>query len=236
MAAAPQRRRRSARTRHSARRPRTRHPARRPRPRTVRRRTHRSATGRLVAAAIILVTVVAVFQEYPVTSSVLATLAVAAAVLLLVIRTGRLHLPGLRTAAQADFTHSIAAYQHMTGTQFEHAIADLARRDPAVRAATVSGGANDRALDVLLHLIDGRRIAIQCKRYAPSNRVGAPVIYAVNGTYRAYHRCDQAVIVTTSTFTPDAQRANAELDHPLRLVDGRALGRWIAGGRPPWRP
>ncbi|MFI9078308.1 restriction endonuclease [Streptomyces sioyaensis] len=70
--------------------------------------------------------------------------------------------------------------------------------------------------------------------HAPTNRVGAPVIYAVNGTYRAYHRCDQAVIVTTSTFTPDAQRANAELDVPLRLVDGRALGRWVSGGRPPW--
>ncbi|WP_246102566.1 restriction endonuclease [Streptomyces piniterrae] len=41
-------------------------------------------------------------------------------------------------------------------------------------------------------------------------------------------------MVTTSSFTPDAQRANAELDHPLRLVDGRALGRWVSGGRPPW--
>ncbi|MFJ9420176.1 hypothetical protein ACIRPT_39380 [Streptomyces sp. NPDC101227] len=51
--------------------------------------------------------------------------------------------------------HNIAAYQHMTGTQVEHTIADLARRDPSVRAATVSGGANERALDVLLHL--GRR-------------------------------------------------------------------------------
>ncbi|MFI9257604.1 restriction endonuclease [Streptomyces sioyaensis] len=174
------------------------------------------------------------FRAYPVTTGVLAVVAVTVTLVHRLVRTGRLRLPALPAAARADVTHSIAAYQHMTGTQFEHAVADLARRDPAVRAATVSGGANDRALDVLLHLTDGRRIAIQCKRYAPSNRVGAPVIYAVNGTYRAYHRCDQAVIVTTSTFTPAAQRANADLDHPLRLVDGRALSRWVCGGRPPW--
>ncbi|MFH8569300.1 restriction endonuclease [Streptomyces sp. NPDC017993] len=223
-------RRRSTRSR----RPVTRRRSRTARSRTARRRTRETATGRLIAAVIILATVVAAIREYPVTVSVVAALAVAAAVLLLLVRTGRINLPALPTGVRADFTHSIAAYHHMTGTQFEHAIADLARREPAVRAATVSGGANDRALDVLLQLTDGRRIAVQCKRYAPSNRVGAPVIYAVNGTYRAYHRCDQALIVTTSTFTPAAQRANAELDHPLHLVDGRALGRWVSGGRPPW--
>ncbi|MGX1850673.1 restriction endonuclease [Streptomyces sp. NBC_01456] len=200
----------------------------------MRRRTRQSATSRSVAVGFLLVIAVAVAREHPVTTGVLAALALVAAVAVLLVRTGRLQLPARPAAARADLTHSIAAYQHMTGTQFEHAIADLARRDPAVRSATVSGGANDRALDVLLRLTDGRRIAVQCKRYAPSNRVGAPVIYAVNGTYRAYHRCDQALIVTTSTFTPAAQRANAELDHPLRLVDGRALSRWVCGGRPPW--
>ncbi|MEV6568525.1 restriction endonuclease [Streptomyces kronopolitis] len=223
--AAPARRRRSAPTRR---------PATRSRTRTVRRRTRGPATGRLAVGGSFLVIAVAVARAHPVATGVLTALALTAAVVVLLVRTGRLPLPARPTAARADLTHGIAAYQHMTGTQFEHAIADLARRDPAVRSATVSGGANDRALDVLLRLTDGRRIAVQCKRYAPSNRVGAPVIYAVYGTYRAYHRCDQALIVTTSTFTPAAQRANAELDRPLRLVDGRALGRWAGGGRPPW--
>ncbi|MGW3008329.1 restriction endonuclease [Streptomyces sp. NPDC001219] len=227
--AAPARRRRTTRPR-----PRPRRPATKPRRRTARRRTHQDATSRLIALALVLAAVVAAIRTYPVTTGVLAALALTATVLLFLLRTGRLHLPALRTAARTDFTHSIAAYQHMTGTQFEHAIADLARRDPSVRTATVTGGANDRALDVLLQLTDGRRIAVQCKRHAPTNRVGAPVIYAVNGTYRAYHRCDQALIVTTSAFTPNAERANAELDRPLSLVDGRALARWVSGGRPPW--
>ncbi|TJZ57562.1 restriction endonuclease [Streptomyces piniterrae] len=57
---------------------------------------------------------------------------------------------------------------------------------------------------------------------------------ATRAAYRCAGGLHQALIVTTSSFTPDAQRANAELDHPLRLVDGRALGRWVSGGRPPW--
>ncbi|MGW7489449.1 restriction endonuclease [Streptomyces sp. NPDC054786] len=178
--------------------------------------------------------VVAAFREYPVISSLVTALALAATTAYFLASTRHLRALARPIGGRADFTHSIAAYQHLTGPQFEHAIAELARRDPAVRTATVAGGSNDRALDVLVQLTDGRRIAIQCKRHAPNNRVGAPVIYAVNGTYRAYHRCDQAVIVTTSSFTPDAQRANADLDHPLRLIDGRSLARWASGGRPPW--
>ncbi|WP_407285810.1 restriction endonuclease [Streptomyces sp. BP-8] len=81
-------------------------------------------------------------------------------------------------------------------------------------------------------MTDGRRIDVQGKRYAPSNRVRELVIYSVNGTDRAYHRCEQAPIITSS-FTPAAQRANAELDRPLRLIDSRALGRCVSGGRPP---
>ncbi|GAA0501438.1 restriction endonuclease [Streptomyces olivaceiscleroticus] len=132
------------------------------------------------------------------------------------------------------YDHTLAAYQAMEPTAFEHAIADLARRDQNVTSATVQGGSNDRALDVLVSLADGRRIAIQCKRYGPTNRVPAGVIYEVNGTYRDYHRCQVGIIVTTSGFTRDATLANASLDQPLRLIDGRALTRWAGGGRPPW--
>ncbi|MCZ0972062.1 restriction endonuclease [Streptomyces albulus] len=169
----------------------------------------------------------------PVATATVGVLAAAAATLVLLVRTGRLDLPGV-TGPRRDVTHTLAALQHMTGTQFEHAVADLARQDPAVRSATVSGGANDRGLDVLVVLRDGRRIAVQCKRYAEGNRVGAPAIYTANGTYRAYHQCDQAVIVTTSRFTRDAEVANASLPEPLRLIDGRRLARWLGGGAPPW--
>ncbi|GAA3171051.1 MULTISPECIES: restriction endonuclease [Streptomyces] len=192
--------------------------------------------GRFAVAVGAFLAMIAVIRAYPVLCGLLAVLVLGGIVTVHRVRGGRFLVPRARAGGRADGTHSIAAYQHMSGSQFEHAVADLARRDPGVRAATVSGGANDRALDVLVQLTDGRRIAVQCKRFAAGNRVGAPVVYEVNGTYRAYHRCDIALIVTTSDFTQDAQRANAELDQPLRLVDGRTLGRWAAGGRPPWYP
>ncbi|MFJ9615079.1 restriction endonuclease [Streptomyces noursei] len=218
--------------RRPTRRP-TRRPGRRPRGRAARRRARERAATRPVVAGLLLVALVAVAREYPVTTLVLGVLAVACATSVFLARTGRLHLPG-PIGPRQDVTHTLAAYHHMTGTQFEHAVADLARRDPAVRSATVSGGANDRGLDVLVVLHDGRRVAVQCKRYAEGNRVGAPAIYTANGTYRDYHRCDHAVIVTTSRFTRDAEVANASLAAPLRLIDGRGLARWAGGGRPPW--
>ncbi|WP_234430913.1 restriction endonuclease [Streptomyces sp. NRRL F-4489] len=182
---------------------------------------------------MVLLAGAAVVREYPVTALVLGTVTAALAVVVVLVRTGRLRLPG-PAGEQQDVTHTLAAYQRMTGPQFEHAIAALARRDPAVRSATVSGGANDRGLDVLVVLRDGRRVAVQCKRYAEGNRVGAPAVYTANGTYRAFHHCDHAVIVTTSRFTRDAEAANAALPEPLRLIDGRGLARWAGGGRAPW--
>ncbi|MFD9816429.1 restriction endonuclease [Streptomyces sp. NPDC059080] len=201
------------------------------------RRLRREVTlGRFVVGVGALIVVIATVRAHPVVCGLLGALVLGVAVTVHRMRGGRFRESRARADARTGGTHSIAAYQHMSGSQFEHAVADLARRDPGVRAATVSGGANDRALDVLVQLADGRRIAVQCKRFAAGNRVGAPVVYAVNGTYRAYHRCDTALIVTTSDFTQDARRANAELDQPLRLVDGRTLSRWAAGGRPPWYP
>ncbi|MGG2461151.1 restriction endonuclease [Streptomyces sp. RGM 3693] len=225
------RRRRSTPRRPARRRSTPRRPARRPRGQAARRRAREQAFTRFALAALVLASIVAFAREHPVATVTLGILATATLVFL--ARTGRLHLPGSPGPRQ-DVTHTLAAFQHMTGTQFEYAVADLARRDPAVRSATVSGGANDRGLDVLVVLRDGRRIAVQCKRYAEGNRVGAPAIYTANGTYRAYHRCDHAVIVTTSRFTRDAELANASLPEPLRLIDGRGLARWIGGGCPPW--
>ncbi|MFF2813784.1 restriction endonuclease [Streptomyces sp. NPDC058000] len=222
-------------TRARRRRSTPRRPARRPRGQAARRRAREQAFTRFALAALVLASVVTVAREHPVATVTLGILATATATATLVFlaRTGRLHLPGSPGPRQ-DVTHTLVAYHRMTGTQFEYAVADLARQDPAVRSATVSGGANDRGLDVLVVLRDGRRIAVQCKRYAESNRVGAPAIYTANGTYRAYHRCDHAVIVTTSRFTRDAELANASLPEPLRLIDGRGLARWIGGGCPPW--
>lgn len=133
-------------------------------------------------------------------------------------------------------TAGLAQYRAMTPERFEHAIAALARRSPDVARAIRVGGSNDRALDVLVTLRDGRRILLQCKRHTDGNNVGAPALYQVNGTYRHTHRCHLAVVVTTAGFTASARQWNASLPRTdrLRLVDGPALLAWARGGPPPW--
>ena len=128
----------------------------------------------------------------------------------------------------------LAAFRALTPDGFEHAIARLAMRDPNVRSAIPQGGSNDRGLDVLVRLRDGRRILIQCKRYGPRKNVTSEDVQKTNGTYRDIHDCQLAVIVTTSGFTRSAFQTNTMLAKPLALVDGPGLIDWTTGGPPPW--
>lgn len=196
--------------------------------RRIRNRLRRLHWGWWIAAAILAVKTVETW-----TAQIITALAVTAAVSIAVYgrqaRLGR-WIPRPRGAQHA----SLGDYLALDPTGFEHAIAQLARRDPQVRTAVRQGGANDRAADVIVRLRDGRRILIQCKRYRPGNNVSSEHIQMVNGTYRDIHRCDHAVIVTTSGYTRDAIRTNTMLARPLLLVDGQALMAWTAGGPPPW--
>jgi restriction system protein len=126
-------------------------------------------------------------------------------------------------------------FHRMTPADFEHAIAELALEDPRVHTAHRVGGANDRGADVLIHLHDGRRILIQCKRYRNGNNVGSETIQTINGVYRDIHDCHAAVIVTTTRFTRSALETNACLPHAIRLIDGDVLTAWANGHAPaPW--
>lgn len=123
-------------------------------------------------------------------------------------------------------------FQALTPGEFEHAVADLCRRDGCSRVEVV-GGAGDLAADVLATLPDGRRVLVQCKRYAPTTRVGSPDVQQVGGTYAVVHRADLAIVVTTSTYTA-AARSYARTAG-IRLIEGYQLAAWAAGtGRPPW--
>ncbi|MFJ1796571.1 restriction endonuclease [Kitasatospora griseola] len=126
----------------------------------------------------------------------------------------------------------IGAFLAMGPTEFEHALAVLCRRDGCTKV-TVVGGAGDLAADVLATTPAGQRILIQAKRYGPKTLVGSQDVQKVNGTYRDVHRCDLALVVTTSTFTKAAAAFCAQVG--IRTVDRRALALWAEGtGRPPW--
>jgi restriction system protein len=126
---------------------------------------------------------------------------------------------------------TLAAYLRATPDQFEQQTAALCRRDGCTRVRVV-GGAGDLAADVLATTPDGRRVLIQCKRYAAHNKVGSDHVQRVNGTYRDIHHCQVAAIVTTSSYTADAARLARRVG--IRLYDAADLAAWARGGRPPW--
>lgn len=162
---------------------------------------------------------------------VAALLAVGAAVGVAVLR-ARVRARQRELDARAAQLRHIGPFLTMSPKAFEHALADLCRRDGCTKV-TVVGGAGDLAADVLATTPTGQRILIQAKRYGPRTFVGSDDVQKVNGTYRDVHRCDLAAVVTTSSFTKPAAAFCAQVG--IRTVDRQALALWAEGrGRPPW--
>jgi restriction system protein len=189
----------------------------------------------------LILTTAGALKTWPIPASIILGL-LAAALITHAIRPARLaplwralgrtfqHHTGLPSAGYRTLQH----FHRMTPADFEHAIAELALEDHRVHTAHRVGGANDRGADVFVHLNDGRRILIQCKRYRGGNNIGSETIQTINGVYRDLHHCHHAVIVTTAGFTRAAHETNNRLPYAIRLIDGTALEQWANGGHAPW--
>lgn len=165
---------------------------------------------------------------HPALAALLAAVAVAAGVLVVRWRVRRgVWAPPVR--------HLVAADPYgMNARQFEHFLAELCLRD-GCRDVEVVGGSGDRAADVLYTDPHGRRGLIQAKRYTFERAVGDEHIQRVNGTYRSWHRCQHASVVTTShRFTPPAQQFAQYVG--IELVDAHRLDAWMRGhsAAAPW--
>jgi restriction system protein len=185
--------------------------------------------GTLLAAAvlalILAITAVRYARQHP-------GVTVLAAVLLLLVAAVVAWLKLRHHHARRMRLHTVAAYHQLTPTEFEHALADLCRRD-GCRQVEVVGGAGDLGADVLLTTPDGRRMLIQAKRYARGNAVGSPEVQKVGGTYAVIHRAHLAAVVTTSHFTPAA--IGYARQARIRLMDEQALAAWASRTGPaPW--
>ncbi|MGW4896861.1 restriction endonuclease [Kitasatospora sp. NPDC004240] len=187
----------------------------------------------LVVAAVAVIGVASVVLTWVAHHLLLvgAVLAMAAAGAVAVLRTRVL-------ARRRDLASRVAQLRHigpfltMSPKDFEHALADLCRRDGCTKV-TVVGGAGDLGADVLATTPAGQRILIQAKRYGPRTFVGSQDVQKVNGTYRDVHGCDLAAVVTTNALT---KAANAFCEKVgIRVVDRGALALWAEGtGKPPW--
>jgi len=104
----------------------------------------------------------------------------------------------------------------MSGAEFERFVGKLYTRLGYSASLTAAGA--DQGADLILTK-DGRRIALQAKRWA--SPVGNSAVQEVMAG-KLYYGCSEAIIVTTSRFTRSAQDLAAR-DPTISLVDGREL-------------
>jgi restriction system protein len=72
----------------------------------------------------------------------------------------------------------------------------------------------------LLHLVE-------CKRYAAANKVGIGIVQRLAGVVDQ-HRANRGLIVTTSSFTEDAEEVRRTMPHKLAFGPFADLSQWIA--------
>lgn len=115
---------------------------------------------------------------------------------------------------------SLAAIDKMEGHEFERFAADLLRKLGYERVE-VTRGSGDQGVDVIA-VKDGKRYAIQCKRYA--QKLGNKSIQEVHAGKTIYG-CNVAVVLTNNYFTDGGKEAARALG--VELWDRDELCRMI---------
>jgi restriction system protein len=92
-------------------------------------------------------------------------------------------------------------------------------------AAEHLGGAGDEGLDGVIRqdALGLDRVYVQAKRYAADKPVTRPAIQGFVGALQGA-QADRGIFITTSRFTPDAQRYADRVSATLILIDGARLG------------
>jgi hypothetical protein len=111
--------------------------------------------------------------------------------------------------------------------KFEELVAELLKAqgfEPTLTPRSRDGGrdilaARSDSLGSLLYLVE-------CKRYAPTNKVGVELVRAIHGVTQA-ERATKGVIVTTSSFTKGAIAFASPLQYTIGLHDFEALKLWL---------
>lgn len=113
---------------------------------------------------------------------------------------------------------------------FEQQVAQMLRSRGL--AVEVIGGLGDDGVDIIAHdttPITGGIYLVQCKRYALDRKVGVADVRELYGAVQE-KRASKGVLVTSSTFTPQARRF-AE-DKPIELIDAVQLSSLIGSENP----
>lgn len=122
---------------------------------------------------------------------------------------------------------SMAEVDALSWQEFERYVADLCRRDGCTKVV-VSGRSGDLGADVVGYLADGRKLVVQCKKYAPGRSVSSQDMQKFVGTARPEHGADVALFVTTCrSFTKAALGLAVRQD--IVALHRDLLGSWVRG-------
>nr|WP_234376615.1 restriction endonuclease [Streptomyces sp. CB01201] len=122
---------------------------------------------------------------------------------------------------------SMAQVDALSWQEFETYVAELCRRDGCTEVV-VSGGSGDLGADVIGYVADGRKLVIQCKKYAPHRSVPSQDMQKFVGTARLEHGADVALFVTTCRVFTKAAMGLA-LRQYIVAVHRDLLGAWVKG-------
>lgn len=91
--------------------------------------------------------------------------------------------------------------EDMSGYEYEEFVAQRLREE-GYHKVKVTQKSGDYGADIIAVDKKGRKTAIQCKKY--KKPVGIKAVQEVNSA-RLYYNCDRAIVITNSTFTPNAK-------------------------------
>ncbi len=114
---------------------------------------------------------------------------------------------------------TMRAIDAMAGVEFENYVA--ARLDRAGWRVGTTPAAGDYGVDLIAEK-DGRRVAVQCKRYGKPVGVAA-VQQVVSGA--RHHGCTRSIVVSNQEFTSAAKQLAHT--HGCQLIGRRTLRAWV---------
>lgn len=92
---------------------------------------------------------------------------------------------------------------------------------------TVSSGSYDRGIDIVAQTDSPveQKVLIQAKRYADGNKIGSQTVRNYATLHRQEPDADTVIIVTTSSFTEEAESLASDLQ--VKTVDGDGLSELV---------
>lgn len=111
--------------------------------------------------------------------------------------------------------------------KFEELVAAILKDmgfDVELTKATRDGGR-----DIIAHIrnsVCSYLTHIECKKYAPDNKIGVGIIREVMGVHHL-RQATKSIIVTTGFFSSDARKEAAMVENHLALKDFNSLKEWL---------